>query len=194
MAEKKPFYLKPWVWVLVIVAIFALWIVGTYNNLVSLSVGIDNAWANVQAQYQRRFDLIPRLVNTTSVYAQFEKSTLTEITQLRSQWQSTTDPNQRIQIAQQSDAAIARLLLVFENYPNLKTVEPLRALQDELSGTENRIAVARMDYNNIVAQYNAAVRFFPGSLIANQFGFIAKPYFNATAGAENAPNIPSSLT
>ena len=194
MAEKKPFYLKPWVWVLAVVVILALWIVGTYNNLIGLSVGVDNSWANVQAQYQRRFDLIPRLVNTTSAYAQFEKSTLTEITQLRSQWESTTDPNQRLQIAQQSDSAISRLLLVFENYPNLKTVEPLRALQDELAGTENRIAVARMDYNNVVARYNAAIRFFPGSLIASQFGFTAKTYFNATSGAEIAPNVPSSLT
>jgi LemA protein len=194
MAAKKPFYMQPWLWVLVIVAVFALWIIGTYNNLISLSVGVDNSWANVQAQYQRRFDLIPRLVNTTSAYAQFEKSTLTQITQLRSQWESTTDPNQRLQIAEQSDAPIARLIAVFENYPTLTTVEPLRALQDELSGTENRIAVARMDYNNVVAQYNAAIRYFPGSLIASSFGFTARTYFNATTGAENAPNVPGSLT
>lgn len=193
MPTKKLFYMKPWLWILVVVAVFALWIIVTYNSLISLSVGIDNSWANVQTQYQRRFDLIPRLVNTTSAYAQFEKSTLTQITQLRSQWQSTTDQNQRIQIAQQTDTAIARLLLVFENYPNLKTVEPLRALQDELSGTENRIAVARMDYNNIVARYNAAIKYFPGSLIASSFGFTAKTYFNATTGAENVPNVPNNL-
>lgn len=194
MAAKKPFYMQPWLWILVVVAVFALWIIGTYNNLISLSVGIDNSWANVQTQYQRRFDLIPRLVNTTQAYAQFEKSTLTQLTQLRSQWESTTDPNQRLQIAQQSDSAIGRLIAVFENYPTLTTVAPLRALQDELSGTENRIAVARMDYNNVVAQYNAAIRYFPGSLIASTFGFTAKTYFNATTGSENAPNIPSSLT
>jgi LemA protein len=194
MAKQKPFYMKPWFWVLVVIAVFALWIIGTYNSLISLSIGVDNSWANVQAQYQRRFDLIPRLVNATSAYAQFEKSTLTEITQLRSQWQTTVDANQRMQIAQQSDAAIGRLLLVFENYPTLKTVEPLRALQDELSGTENRIAVARMDYNNIVARYNAAIRYFPGSLIASSFGFTPRTYFNATTGAENATNVPSSLT
>jgi LemA protein len=193
MADKKPFYMKPWLWILVIVAVFALWIIGTYNSLISLSVGVDNSWANLQAQYQRRFDLIPRLVNTTSAYAQFEKSTLTQITALRSQWESTTDPNQRLQIAEQSDAPIARLLAVFENYPTLTTVEPLRALQDELSGTENRIAVARMDYNNAVASYNAAIRYFPASMIASSFGFTSRTYFNATTGAETAPNVPSQL-
>jgi LemA protein len=194
MAEKKPIYMKPWFWILAILVILVLWVMGTYNSLISLSVAIDNSWANVQAQYQRRYDLIPRLVNTTQAYAQFEKSTLTEITELRSRWQTTTDVNQRIQIAQQTDSAIARLLVVFENYPQLRTIEALRALQDELSGTENRIAVARMDYNRVVASYNAAIRYFPGNLIANIFGFTSKPYFAATGGAENAPNVPNTLT
>jgi LemA protein len=200
MAKQKPIYLRPWLWILVIIAVFALWIVGTYNNLISLSVGIDNSWANVQTQYQRRFDLIPRLVNTTMAYAHFEQQTLTEITQLRSQvgqlstqFQSTSDINQKVQIAQQSDAPISRLLAIFENYPQLQTISAVRALQDELSGTENRIAVARMDYNNAVASYNAAIRYFPGSLIASSFGFTPKTYFNATTGAENAPNVPSSF-
>jgi len=194
MAQKKPIYMRPWLWVLIIVVIFGIWIAGTYNSLISLSVGVDNSWANLQAQYQRRFDLIPRLVNTTSAYAQFEKSTLTEITQLRSQWESATDPNQKLQIAEQSDAPLARLIAVFENYPTLTTVEPLRALQDELSGTENRIAVARMDYNNMVASYDKAILYFPTNLIASMFGFTARQYFNSTAGAENAPAVPGTLT
>jgi len=194
MTGKKPFYMNPWLWILVILAVFALWIIGTYNNLVSLSVKIDNAWANVQTQYQRRYDLIPRLVNATQSYAQFEKSTLVQITQLRSQWEATTDVNQRIQIAQQTDSAFARLLAVFENYPQLRTVEPLRALQDELAGTENRIAVARMDYNNVVASYNAAIKYFPTNLIATQFGFTTKLYFNATTEAQNPPGVPNTLT
>lgn len=202
--EEKPIYARSWFWVLIVLAIigiFVLWIVGTYNNLISLSVGVDNAWANVQTQYQRRFDLIPRLVNTTMAYAHFEQSTLVEITQLRSQvgqlssqFQSTSDINQQVAIAQQSDAPISRLLAIFENYPQLQTIQAIRALQDELSGTENRIAVARMDYNNVVASYNAAIRYFPGSLIANQFGFTPKAYFNATSGAENPPTVPGSLT
>lgn len=201
MAQSKPFYLKPWVWVLVIVAIFAFWIIGTYNNLVSLSVGVDNSWANVQTQYQRRFDLIPRLVNTTIAYANFEQKTLTEVTQLRSQvgqlntqFQSSQDVNQKVQIAQQSDPLITRLLAIFENYPQLKTIDAVRALQDELSGTENRIAVARMDYNNAVASYSAAIRYFPASFVASSFGFGPRTYFNATAGSETAPNVPSNLT
>jgi LemA protein len=200
MAEKKPFYLKPWVWILAIVLIFALWIMGTYNNLISLRVGVDNSWANVQTQYQRRFDLIPTLVNTTIAYAKFEQSTLTEITQLRSQvgqlntqFQSTTDVNQKVQIAQQSDAPISRLLAIFENYPQLQTIQAVRALQDELSGTENRIAVARMDYNNAVASYDAAIQYFPASLIASSFGFTPRTYFNATSGAANPVPVPGQL-
>jgi len=194
MVVGKPIYMKPWFWIFAIVAILAIWVIGTYNSLVSLSVAIDNSWANVQTQYQRRYDLIPRLVNTTQSYAQFEKSTLTEITQLRSQWESTTNVNQRIQIAQQTDTAFARLLAVFENYPTLRTVEALRALQDELAGTENRIAVARTDYNNVVGRYNAAIKYFPTNLIAIQFGFTPRTYFNATSGAENPPGVPNTLT
>lgn len=200
MAEKKPIYLKPWVWVLAIVVIFALWIIGTYNNLISLRVGVDNSWANVQTQYQRRFDLIPTLVNATIAYANFEQSTLTEVTQLRTQvgqlntqFQSTSDVNQKVAIAQQSDAPISRLLAIFENYPQLQTIQAVRALQDELSGTENRIAVARMDYNNAVAAYDAAIQYFPGSLIASSFGFTPRAYFNATSGAENPVSVPSQL-
>ena len=204
MAKEKPTYMKPWLWilvmVLVIVIILVSWVIGTYNNLISLSVAIDKAWANVQTQYQRRFDLIPRLVNTTISYAKFEQSTLTQITQLRSQvgqlntqWQSTTDVAKKAQIAQQADSAISRLLAIFENYPQLKTIDAVRALQDELAGTENRIAVARMDYNNAVASYSAAIRYFPGNLIANMFGFTARSYFNATTGAETAPNVPNTL-
>ena len=198
--KQKPIYMKPWVWILAIVIIFALWIVGTYNNLISLRVGVDNSWANVQTQYQRRFDLIPTLVNATISYAKFEQSTLTEITQLRSQvgqlstqFQSTTDVNQQVAIAQQSDAPISRLLAIFENYPQLQTIQAVRALQDELSGTENRIAVARMDYNSAVASYDAAILYFPGSLIANAFGFTPRTYFNATSGAENPVSVPNQL-
>lgn len=198
--KQKPIYMKPWVWILAIVVIFAFWIIGTYNNLIGLRVGVDNSWANVQTQYQRRFDLIPTLVNSTIAYANFEQKTLTEVTQLRAQvgqlntqFQSTSDVNQKVQIAQQSDAPISRLLAIFENYPQLQTIQAVRALQDELSGTENRISVARMDYNNAVASYDAAIQYFPGSLIANAFGFTPRTYFNATSGAANPVIVPSQL-
>lgn len=200
MAKEKPFYMKPWLWVLVILVVIVLWIWVTYNSIIVASINVDNKWAQVQTQYQRRFDLIPRLVNTTIAYANFEQNTLTEITQLRSQvgqlnsqWQSTSDVSQESQIATQADSAISRLLAIFENYPNLRTVETVRALQDELAGTENRVAVARMDYNNAVRDYNTAIKIFPASLIANMFGFKEKSYFQAVSGAENSPGVPSTL-
>src|SRR3989338_10578009 len=117
MAAAKPFYMKPWFWVLIVLVVLALWLWGTYNSIIMASINVDNKWAQVQTQYQRRFDLIPRLVNTTSAYAQFEKSTLTEITQLRSQWGAALNPEEKIKVANQWDSAISRLLMVFENYP-----------------------------------------------------------------------------
>ena len=188
-----PFYTKPWFWVLAVIIILGLFLVGTYNSIMAASINVDNKWAQVQTQYHRRFDLIPRLVNTTSAYAQFEKSTLTEITQLRTQWASATTTEDKIRVATESDSVISRILAVFENYPQLRTVEALRALQDELSGTENRIAVARMDYNNAVKDYNTAIKLFPANLVAGLFGFKEKTYFQATSGAENPPGVPGSL-
>ena len=193
MPKQQPFYLKPWFWVLIVLVVIGLWVWGTYNSIIVASINVDNQWAGVQTQYQRRFDLIPRLVNTTSAYAQFEKSTLTEITQLRSQWGAALNPEEKIKVANQWDSAISRLLMVFENYPNLKTVEPLRALQDELAGTENRIAVSRLDYNSAVRNYNLAIKVFPASLLASSFGFKEKTYFQAVGGADNAPPVPSTL-
>src|SRR3989344_2033706 len=139
----KPFYMKHWFWALAVVIILGLWLWSTYNSLVGLSTNVDNKWAQVQVQLQRRYDLIPRLVNTTQAYAQFEKSTLTQITQLRSQWAAAPTPEEQVQVTNQLESAISRLLLVFENYPNLKTIDALARLQDELAGTENRVAVAR---------------------------------------------------
>lgn len=194
MAKKEsPFYMKPWFWLFVIVIGIGLWLWGSYNLMVLNSINVDNKWAQVQTQYQRRYDLIPRLVNTTSAYAQFEKSTLTEITQLRTQWASAATTEDKINVANQWDSAMSRLLAVFENYPQLRTVEALRALQDELSGTENRISVARMDYNNAVRDYNTAIKLFPANLLAGAFGFTEKGYFQASSEAQNPPGVPGSL-
>ena len=193
MAKQKPFYFKPWFWALIVLVVIGLWVWGTYNSIIVASINVDNKWAGVQTQYQRRYDLIPRLVNTTSAYAQFEKSTLTEITRLRSQWAIAPTPEEKIKVANQWDSAISRLLVDFENYPNLKTNEPLRALQDELAGTENRIAVSRLDYNDAVRNYNLAIKVFPANFIANIFGFKEKTYFQAVSGAENPPQVPNTL-
>ncbi len=167
---------------------------GSYNNLVRFNQGVDNAWANVETQYQRRIDLIPRLVNVTQAYATFERETLTEITALRSQWQTVQTPEQRVQTSNQVERAISRLLLIAENYPDLKANTQFIALTDNLAETENMISVARTRYNDAVRQYNTATRVFPSNVIAGWFGFTGRTYFQATTpGAENAPEVDINI-
>ena len=190
MAKKdKPFYSKPWFWVIVVVAVIALWIVGSYNSFITMSQSIDNQWAQVEVQYQRRIDLIPNLVNTAKGYMQFEQSLLTEITELRSQWMSTTDVNDQVNIGNALDSALGRLIAVYENYPQLQSIQAVSSLMDELAGTENRIAVERKRYNDQVRQYNTAVLVFPSNIIAGMFGFKQRPYFESQEGAEIAPTV-----
>ena len=190
MAKKdKPFYSKPWFWVIVVVAVIALWIVGSYNSFITMSQSIDNQWAQVEVQYQRRIDLIPNLVNTAKGYMQFEQSLLTEITELRSQWMSTTDVNDQVNIGNALDSALGRLIAVYENYPQLQSIQAVSSLMDELAGTENRIAVERKRYNDQVRQYNTAVLVFPSNIIAGMFGFKQRSYFESQEGAEIAPTV-----
>jgi LemA protein len=173
---------------------------GSYNRLVKLSQNVDTQWAQVQNVYQRRADLIPNLVSTVSGAANFEKSTLTEITQARaSVGQVKVDPNAAPndagkleaynQAQGQLSSALSRLLVVSERYPDLKANANFRDLQAQLEGTENRIAVARRDFNEAAQGYNTAVKSFPALLYAGAFGFHPKPYFAATPGAETPPKV-----
>ena len=173
---------------------------GSYNRLVGLSQDVDSKWAQVQTDYQRRYDLIPNLVNTVQGAANFEKSTLTEITRARaSAGQVQLNPNQapanaaeleKFQQAQDHlSSALSRLLVVVERYPELKANSNFRDLQAQLEGTENRIAVARRDFNLAVQSYNTAVRRFPTMLFAGMFGFHPKPYFQSASGAEALPKV-----
>jgi len=173
---------------------------GSYNRLVGLSQDTDAKWAQVQNQYQRRFDLIPNLVNTVSGAANFEKSTLTDITAARASVgqvninrnQAPADPAklQEFDRAQgQLSSALSRLLVVVERYPELRANSNFRDLQAELAGTENRIAVERMRFNESVQSYNTAVRSLPAALYAGAMGFHPKPYFQSTSGAETAPKV-----
>jgi LemA protein len=168
--------------------------------LVKLQQGVDQGWAQVQNVYQRRADLIPNLVNTVSGAANFEKSTLVEVTQARaSVGKVTLDPNkaptdaaqlQQFQQAQgQLSNALSRLLVVSERYPELKANQSSLSLQAQLEGTENRISVERGNFNTAVQGYNTAVRSFPNNLFAGMFGFSPRPFFNAQPGAENAPTV-----
>ena len=172
----------------------------SYNRLVKLSQGVDASWAQVQNVYQRRADLIPNLVSTVSGAANFEKSTITEVTEARaSVGQVKLDPNSAptdaAKLAEfdraqtQLSSALSRLLVVAERYPDLKATANFRDLQAQLEGTENRISVERRDFNLAVQSYNTAIKSFPAVFYAGMFGFSPKPYFSATPGAETPPKV-----
>ena len=187
--------------VLLFVAVFAaLAVGGSYNRLVRLQQAVDQSWAQVQNVYQRRADLIPNLVNTVSGAANFEKSTLVEVTNARaSVGRVRLDPNkaptdaaqlQEFQAAQgQLSNALSRLLVVVERYPELRANQNFLSLQVQLEGTENRISVERGNFNSAVQNYNVAVRSFPTNLVAGMLGFAPRPFFTAQTGAERPPPV-----
>jgi LemA protein len=177
----------------------ALWGVGVYNKLVSLDEGVQSGWSQVENQYQRRAELIPNLVETVKGFAAQEKGVLLGVTEARAKVSQITvtkevleDPDAfaKFQAAQdQFSSAISRLLAIQENYPQLKSNENFLALQNQLEGTENRIAVERRNYNQVVQLYNTAIRKIPGSLVAGFGGFREKQYFKAKEGADTAPQV-----
>src|SRR5438046_585752 len=188
--------------ILFILLIGGCGVAGSYNRLVGLQQKVDQSWAQVQNVYQRRADLIPNLVNTVQGAANFEKSTLTEVTNARAsvgRVQMTVDPNkaptdaaklQEFQQAQgQLSAALSRLLLVSERYPELRATQNFQNLQAQLEGTENRISVERGNFNGAVQDYNVAVRTFPTNLFAGMFGFQPRPFFQSQPGAERPPTV-----
>ena len=178
--------------------ILVLWIFSSYNGLVSAEEAVNSQWGTLESQYQRRMDLIPNLVNTVKGYAQFEQETLTKVIEARSNATSVKiDPSnltpeklQQFQQAQEGvTSALSRLLVVVEKYPDLKANQNFLDLQSQLEGTENRIAVERKRFNDVVNTYNNSVRKFPGVLIAKISGFDRKGYFEAAEGAEKAPTV-----
>ena len=187
--------------VVVVVVILAVMAGGSYNRLVSLSQAVDAQWAQVESVYQRRADLIPNLVASVQGAASFEKSTLESITQARASVGQIQGPSAqslpndpaafaRWQAAQdQLGGALSRLLVVVERYPDLKATQNFRDLQAQLEGTENRIAVERMRFNEKAQEYNTTRQRFPAALFAGMMGFKEKAYFKAAAGAEQAPAV-----
>lgn len=178
----------------------ALYVSGVYNGLVNRSQAVDAQWAQVQNVYQRRADLVPNLVATVSGAANFEKSTLTEVTNARAsvgrvQINSGTAPTDASQLVEfdraqgQLTSALSRLLVVSENYPTLKATANFQELQAQLEGTENRISVERGRFNELARDYNAAIKRVPAAFFAGIFGFKEKAYFAATAGAERPPEV-----
>lgn len=180
--------------VMAVVLIVAVVVVGagflTYNQLVGAKESIREGWAQVETVLQRRYDLIPNLVNTVKGYAAHERNLFNEVTRLRSQWASAQGVEQKVAAAQQLEGALGRLLLVAEQYPDLKASQNFLGLQDELAGTENRIAVERRRYNEHVRRYNVLVRSFPGNLIAGLTGFApSDAYFKAETAAQPPPKV-----
>lgn len=186
--------------VLFVAFVIGLFFWGTYNRLVTLDQNVNKKWGDVQSVYQRRADLIPNLVNTVQGAANFEKSTVVEVTNARaSVGQVKIDPNkaptdpaqlEQFQAAQGAlSNALSRLLVVVERYPELKSNQNFLGLQAQLEGTENRISVERNNFNAAVQDFNTAVRRFPTNMIAGMFGFSARPFFAAQPGAEKAPAV-----
>lgn len=183
--------------VLVALGIFS-WGTRVYNGMVTMQESVTSQWGNVQTAYQRRSDLIPNFVNTVKGAANFEQTTLTQVIEARAKATSVTiDPTkmtsenlQQFQQAQgQLSSALSRLMVVVEQYPQLKATQNYRDLQVTLEGTENRIAVERRKFNEVAQSYNVYIRRFPQNFIAGMYNFQPKPYFEATAGAEKAPEV-----
>lgn len=175
--------------IVVIILICAMWFIGTYNSLVRLDETANAQWANVESSYQRRFDLIPNLVETVKGAANFEKETYTAVTEARTKWLNAQGIDDKITAASEVQSALARLLVTVENYPQLKATENFLSLQAQLEGTENRINVERNRYNEAVKNYNAKIRFFPANIVAGMFGFDKKTLFESDIGAEKAPQV-----
>ena len=185
--------------IIIVVAVIAIvWGITGYNGLVGMDEGVQTKWANVETQYQRRADLIPNLVNTVKGYAAHESETLQAVVEARAKATSVNiDPTNmsaeqiaNFQKAQDGvSSALGRLLVTVEKYPDLKANENFRELQAQLEGTENRISVARRDYNEAARKYNTSLRSFPKNILAGMFGFEKKSYFEAQEGSEQAPTV-----
>jgi LemA protein len=167
----------------------ALFFGATYNNFVRLNESVDTQWAQVESQYQRRFDLVPNLVASVQGIMKQETTIFTALAEARTRYAGATTPNDKAAAATQVEGALSRLLVVMENYPQLKSADTVQSLMAELAGTENRVAVERMRYNEIVRDYNVSVKTFPGALVASMFGFSARTMFEAESGAEIAPKV-----
>ena len=178
--------------VIAIVAVIAILggsLVSSYNGLVEKQANVENADAQIQVQLQRRADLIPNLVNTVKGYAQHEEDVYSALADARAKLNSASTPEEYTEANASFESALSRLLVVVENYPELKADKNFVALQDQLEGTENRISVARKDYNDIATDYNTSIKKFPTVIIAGMFGFEKVDLFEATEASQSAPTV-----
>lgn len=181
-----------------VILLIVIWMISGYNGLVSAEEEVNNAWSNVENQYQRRADLIPNLVNTVKGYASHEKETLDAVTQARTRATQLTVQADELtpekikeyqQVQGEVGAALGRLIAISEAYPDLKANQNFLELQAQLEGTENRISVERRKFNDAAKEYNASIRSFPRNLLAGMFGFDKRPYFESAEGSESAPIV-----
>ena len=189
MTSGKKIWLIAIVIVLVLAGSLYSFFKGTYNKFVTLDESVKSSWAQVENQLQRRFDLVPNLVETVKGYAKQEKDVLVEVTNARARVGGATTVPDKISANNELSGALSRLLVVVEQYPDLKSNQNFLRLQDELAGTENRISVERRRYNESVQAYNVAIRSFPANLLAGMYGFEKAAFFEAPAAAKTAPQV-----
>ncbi|MCX6779443.1 MAG: LemA family protein [Candidatus Magasanikbacteria bacterium] len=175
--------------VVLVVVIIVGYLVGTYNGLVKGREGVDAAWAQVEAQYQRRFDLVPNLVESVKGVMKQEQKVFGDLAEARTRYAGAQTSEDKVGAANQMEGALARLLVVMENYPQLKSAEATQTLMAQLEGTENRISVERSRYNETVKNYNVSVKVFPRNILAGWFGFSTRTMFQAAEEAATAPKV-----
>ncbi len=175
--------------VIIVLVLAVIYAFTTYNSLVRLNISADTQWKQVEVDYQRRFDLIPNLVESVKGIMKQEQTIFTAIADARTKYAGASTPNEKAAAAGQVESALGRLLVITENYPQLKSSETVQTLMSQLEGSENRISVERSRYNDTVKAYNLKVMTVPSSIIASMFGFSQREYFNAVAGAENVPKV-----
>lgn len=174
---------------IVIVFFIVSWLVGQYNSFVGLDQNVANQWAQVETQYQRRFDLIPNLVNSVKGFLAQEQEVFGAIAEARTRYSGAQTVDEKASAASSLEGAFGRLLVIIENYPELKSNETVVQLMDELAGTENRISVERRRYNDMVRDFNVVVTRIPGRFLAGMFGFTPKQYFEAVTAAQESPTV-----
>ena len=175
--------------IIAIITILALILISNYNSIVSKSEEVDNKFATIDTYLQRRADLIPNLVNTVKGYTEQEQEIVKSITDARAKIVGATSISEKAEANNELTSALNNLMVIVENYPDLKSSQNFIQLSDELAGTENRIATARRDYNESVKDYNLKIKKFPTGIIANMFGYEAKEYFQATEESQEVPNV-----
>lgn len=185
----KNYLRSPLAWIVAILVLIVLVGIGYYNSFARKTNAIDGQWKQVEVQYQRRFDLIPNLVEAAKGAQAQEQKVFGDLAAARASYAGATTTDEKAAAASQVETSLGRLIAIFENYPDLKSNETILKLQDELAGTENRVATERRRYNEEVQSYNTAVSVFPGSAFAKLFGHSKHTYFDAAAGSETAPSV-----